>query len=284
MSDEPDDGRWREYRVAPRYLAGSSGIGDPGFEPVAHWPHHSLDDGPCQLMVTSPDHRIRIGRYGDDFDVFKVTASEDAVGPVKWSAYFNHNFPPEIVAGFTEALAHDWAEDQDRFLARPSMRWTDNVQPMLDADWVQDVPAVRGTVPVVAPDQLAGALLDSRSWASDAEVVRLWAGPPGWATRAEATFTAQTPSHLIAATAAAMTDPAPVVRERHMIHRDVERFVRLEPVDTQARSASRASTPTPLDAKRAAVTAAMHRAEHGQPDAARAQAARIRTEIGRAHV
>lgn len=37
---------WAEYLVAPRYLAGSDGIGDAGFAPVAHWPHHYLDDGP----------------------------------------------------------------------------------------------------------------------------------------------------------------------------------------------------------------------------------------------
>ncbi|WP_412080177.1 hypothetical protein [Streptomyces sp. SJL17-1] len=62
--------------VAPRYLAGSNGTGDAGFAPVAHWPHHDLGDGPCQLLVTSPDHRIRIGRYGDDFELW--------AGPPGW--------------------------------------------------------------------------------------------------------------------------------------------------------------------------------------------------------
>jgi hypothetical protein len=46
----------QEVLVGPMYLAGSTGTGDAGFAPVAHWPHHNLDAGPCQLLVTSPDH------------------------------------------------------------------------------------------------------------------------------------------------------------------------------------------------------------------------------------
>src|SRR5215203_5286931 len=158
MSDEPDDERWREYRVTPRYLAGSSGIGDPGFEPVAHWPHHHSDDGPCQLMFTSPDHRIKIGWFGDDVDLWKITAAEDAVSPPLWQATFNHNFPPQVVAGLTTALVRDWDPESERFLARPSMYWADSVQPLLDAGWVQEAPAERCTVPILAPDDHAGAL------------------------------------------------------------------------------------------------------------------------------
>ncbi|MGY1438119.1 DUF317 domain-containing protein [Streptomyces reniochalinae] len=103
----------------------------------------------------------------------------------------------------------------------------------------------------------------------------LWAGPEGYLTRAEATFSSDTPSHLIAATATALNDPTPVVRERHMIHRDIEHLVRFEPVT--ARAQPRTGAPTPLDAKHAAVSAALHRAAHSGPGARRAQAARIRT-------
>ncbi|WP_063728767.1 DUF317 domain-containing protein [Streptomyces sp. RTd22] len=275
MSDEPDYDRWREYRVTPRYLAGSSYAGDPGFEPVADWPHHSLDDGPCQLLVTSPDHRIKIGWFGDDFDLWKITAAEDAVSPPRWEATFNHTFPPEIVASLTSALAHDWGPDSDAFLTSPSIYWADSVQPLLDANWERLRTADPDTVELLAPDRQAGAFIDTRSYGSHDEAVLLWAGRPGGSTRAEATFTSSTPSHLIAATAAAMSDPTPLVRERHMIHRDIEHLVRLEPVEAETQSRSRA--PTPLDVKQAAVTAAVHRAAHGQPSAARAHAARIRT-------
>ncbi|MFE0762887.1 DUF317 domain-containing protein [Streptomyces smyrnaeus] len=284
MFDEPEDERrderwderWREYRVTPRYLAGSGGFGDPGFEPVAHWTRHHLDDDTfCQLLITSPDGRIRLGWFGDDYEPLKITAAEDAVGPVRWTACFTHNFPPEIAAGFTSALARDWDPDTERFLAAPSMYWADSVEPLLDAGWERLRAAQPGTLELRAPGHQAGAWIDTSSYGREDETVRLWAGPPGWATRAEATFTSGTPDHLIAATAAALIDPAPVVRERHMLHRDVERLVELEPVKTATQSGS--AVPTPLEVKRAAVTAAVQRAAHRQPSTARAHAARIRT-------
>lgn len=117
-----DEEQWREYRVSPRYLAGSNGSGEVGFAPVAHWPHHHLPEGPCQLVVTSPDGRIRIGWFGDDFELWKITASEDSISAPRWTATFNHVTPAEIVAGLTTALARDYAESDPydsnaRFLA-----------------------------------------------------------------------------------------------------------------------------------------------------------------------
>lgn len=289
MSDQPQEERWREYRVTPRYLAGTGFSGDPAFAPVDHWPRHDPDDDTfCQLLHTSPDGRIALGWFGDDYAPVKVTAAEDAVGPVRWTARFNQNFPPEITAGFTNALAHDWEPDGQRFLARPSVYWADSVEPLLDAGWERLRVSEPGTVGLRAPDGEAGAWIDTRSYGREDETVVLWAGPEGYLTRAEATFTSDTPSHLIAATAAtattatatALNDPHPVVRERHMIHRDVEHLVRLEPVS--ARAQPRTSAPTPLDAKHAAVSAALLRAAHEQPVARRAQAARIRTTHPRA--
>ncbi|WP_328912474.1 MULTISPECIES: DUF317 domain-containing protein [unclassified Streptomyces] len=275
---------WAEYHVTPRYLAGSSGTGDAGFAPVAHWPHHHLDEGPCQLLVTSPDGRIRIGWFGDDFELWKVTAAEDAVSAPRWTATFNHVTPAEIVAGLTTALARDYAETDAaegnaRFLNRPSLYWADRIQPLTDAGWTYDGAAERGTVEIIAPDQQAGVLIDNRLSGWDDETVTLWAGPPGWGTRAEAVFTARTPSHLIAATAAAMADPAPVVRERHAIDRAMEHLVTLTPVHPSAPAAPRA--PTPLDVRRTAVTQAVQRAVQTRqtPADLRVRAARSRTAI-----
>ncbi|WP_019546670.1 DUF317 domain-containing protein [Streptomyces sulphureus] len=276
MSDQPEDERWREYQVTPRYLAGSGGFGDPAFAPVDHWPRHDpADDTICQLLITSPDGRLTLGWFGDDYDPVKVTAAEDAVGPVRWTARFNQNFPPEITASFTSALARDWEPDGEHFLAQPSIDWADSVTPLLDAGWERQRASEPGTVELRAPDQQAGAWIDTRSYGREDESVVLWAGPKGYLTRAEATFSSDTPSHLIAATAAALNDPTPLVRERHMIHRDVEHLIRLEPVN--ARPQPRTGTPTPLDAKHAAVAAALQRAAHSQPGARRAEAARIRT-------
>ncbi|MFG3255276.1 DUF317 domain-containing protein [Streptomyces sp. NPDC048172] len=277
FDDDGDEQRWREYHVTPRYLAGSGFAGDPAFAPVGHWPHHDLDDDTwCQLLITSPDGRIRLGWFGDDYEPVKITAAEDAVGPARWTARFNQNFPPEITVGFTEALAQDWDPDSERFLARPSIYWADSVEPLLEAGWERLRASRPGTVELLAPDGQAGAWIDTRGYGREEETVRLWAGPKGYLTRAEATFTADTPTHLIAATAAALKAPLPAVRERHMLHRDVEHLVQLEPVH-KAGSRTRPSVPTPLEAKRASVTAALHRAAHQPPGSARARAAQIRT-------
>ncbi|MFD7070609.1 DUF317 domain-containing protein [Streptomyces sp. NPDC059913] len=266
--DSPD--QHEEVLVSPMYLAGSNGTGDAGFAPVAHWPHHYLDDSPCQLLVTSPDQRIRIGWFGDDFELWKITAATEAAAATRWTATFNHVTPPEIVAGLTTALARDYAasdpyENNGRFLANPSMYRADAVRPLTDAGWTRNGGAERGTIEIVAPDGQAGILIDNRLSEWGDETVTLWAGPPGWGTRAEAVFTAFTPSHLIAATAAVMADSAPVVRERHQIDRRMEHLVTLTPVAqavtiAPAAEPSAARTPTPLDVRRTAVTQAMHRA------------------------
>ncbi|AJF68557.1 DUF317 domain-containing protein [Streptomyces vietnamensis] len=263
MSALPDPSHHEEVLVSPMYLAGSNGTGDAGFAPVAHWPHHYLDDGPCQLLVTSPDQRIRIGWFGDDFELWRITVAEDAVATPRWTATFNHVTPAEIVAGLTTALAQDYAasdpyENNGRFLADPSLYWADAVQPLLDAGWRRGA-AKYGTVEVTAPDGLAGVEIHTLRGGRDAEAVVLWAGPRGWGTRAEVVFTARTPSHLIAATAAVMAGSAPVVRERHMIHREMEPLVTLTPVGPAADPRGSRS-PTPLDVRRTAVTEAVRRA------------------------
>jgi hypothetical protein len=276
-----DQRDFQDVLVSPRYLAGSNGSGEAGFAPVAHWPHHHLDEGPCQLLVTSPDQRIRIGWFGDDFELWKITASREAVSAPRWTATFNHVTPAEIVAGLTSALAHDYAEadayeGNGRFLASPSLYWADAVRSLTEAGWRRGA-AERGTVEIVAPDGQAGVLIDNRRSIWDDETVTLWAGPPGWGTRAEAVFTARTPSHLIAATAAAMTDPTPVIRERHQLAREIEHLVTLTPVGPPLPQVSRA--PTPLDVRRAAVTQAVHRAARAPQTAAdlRVMAARSHT-------
>ncbi|MGW0647011.1 DUF317 domain-containing protein, partial [Streptomyces badius] len=172
---QPNDNYlYQEVLVSPMYLAGTGGTGDPSFEPVAHWPHRYLDDGPCQLVITSPDDRIRIGWYGDDFELWKITAAEEATSSTRWTATFNHNTPPEIVAGLTTALARDYAEadvydGNGRFLANPSIYWADAVRPLTDAGWTRNGGATSGTVEIVAPDGQAGVLIDNRLYRHDDE-------------------------------------------------------------------------------------------------------------------
>ncbi|GHH29653.1 DUF317 domain-containing protein [Streptomyces rubradiris] len=232
--------------VSPRYLAGLPGHPDPSFDPVAHWPHHYPETGPCQLVVASPDHRIRVGWFGDDYDTWVISAAADPISPPRWTARINHVTPPEIVAGLTRALAEEWAENSYTFLTQPSVYWTDGMHPLLDAGWKRNPPC-HGVVDIVAPDGLAGASIDVAAPDPDAETVTLWAGPPGWATRAEAVFTARTPSHLIAATAAALADPNPVIRSRTTLHPRLAELAQLTSVEPP-----KPAVPTPLDVHRAA--------------------------------
>ncbi|MGW0792746.1 DUF317 domain-containing protein [Streptomyces sp. NPDC002911] len=267
--------RYQEVLVRSMYLAGSNGTGEAGFAPVAHWPHHYLDEGPCQLLVTSTDQRVRIGWFGDDFDLWQISAATEAASATRWTATFNHVTPAEIVAGLTTALAHDYAEadaydSNGRFLANPSIYWADAVRPLMDPGWKRGVPDSPGTVEIVAPDGQAGAVIDRRDYGPADETVTLWAGPPGWGTRAKAAFTARTPSHLIAATAAVMAESAPVVRERHQIDRRMQHLVTMTPVAsvTPNADAQFSRAPTPLDIRRTAVTQAVHRAARAPRTAA----------------
>ncbi|MFF7439004.1 DUF317 domain-containing protein [Streptomyces sp. NPDC008122] len=225
--------------VAPRYLAGSSGVGDAGFAPVAHWPHHHLDDGPHQLVVTSPDHRIRIGWAGDDYDLWTITAAPDAMSQPQWMAIANQNTPAELVGALTAALVQDWAEDSNRFLSAAGPR-SDAVDPLIAAGWTIGG-LDRGLLHINAPDGQAGATVDIIDPYAD-ESITLWGGPAGWGTRAEIVFSSRTPPHLIAATAKAFTDPAPVPRWRDTLHPRLTAHARLAPVEPP-----QAPAPTPRD-------------------------------------
>jgi hypothetical protein len=271
----PDGDRFREYHVTPRYLAGSSGVGDAGLQPILDLDWHRQDDDFGNLILTSPDQRLKVGWYGDDHDLWKIAAYPDAFSAPAWTATFNQNTPPEIVAGLTTALAHDHQDGNSRFLAPPSYSWTGAAQPLTDAGWTREPAAEIFTVKIIAPDQQAGLRISTRLHEPEDETWTLWAGPPGWGTRAEATFTDRTPNHLIAATAAAMADPTPVIREEHMLHPDLRPFMRLTPVQPPAPPVP--PVPTPLDVRRTAVTQALNRADRTPAASDRAVAARART-------
>ncbi|MFD7013948.1 DUF317 domain-containing protein [Streptomyces sp. NPDC059928] len=233
--------------VSPRYLAGLGDNIDSSFEPVDAWPHHRRD-GECQLLITSPDHRIKIGWFGDHFDVWKISAAEDAVSTARWTAGISDKMPLEIVRDFIQALANEWDEDSESFLTDPSYRWGDAVRPLLDAGWEQK-PVARGVIEIVSPDQLAGASIDVVSTDPDDEVVTLWAGLGRYPLRAEANFTARTPKRLIAAMAASFVDPTPVARYRSTLKPRLAQLAQLTPV--------KPPSPTPLDVHR--TTAARRR-------------------------
>ncbi|MFI1953155.1 DUF317 domain-containing protein [Streptomyces xinghaiensis] len=275
MLTPEDDAYWRKYHVTPRYLAGSLGADDePSLQPFVNlnWPRHHIDDDLGKDVFVSPDGRLRIGFFGDDYILWNIAAYEDPFGPRRWAATFNQNTPPEIVAAFTTALARDYEGGNDRFLARPPVRWGKQTQPLTEAGWTRDWGAEIGTVEIIAPDKQAGILIDVRCQDPDDEQCLLWSGPPGWGTRAEATFTPRTPEHLIAATAAAMADPAPLVRYDRSIPRGLRDLVQLTPVELPP-----PAKPTPLDVRRTAVSLAVERASRSSSTNPRVMAARART-------
>ncbi|GAA4782149.1 DUF317 domain-containing protein [Streptomyces ziwulingensis] len=247
MSREPDPGHNIEgdVYVSPRYLAGRGDNIDSSFQPVAAWPHHRMD-GECQLLITSPDHRIKIGWFGDHFDVWKISAAEDAVSAHRWTAAISDKMPLEIVRDFIHALASEWDEDSESFLTDSSYRWGEAVQPLLDAGWERR-PVTRGVIEIVSPDQLAGASIDIVSSGPDAEVVTLWAGRGRHPLRAEANFTARTPNRLIAAMAASFVAPAPIVRYQADLSPELTQLAQLIPIEP-----SKPPAPTPLDVQRTA--------------------------------
>ncbi|MDT0615008.1 DUF317 domain-containing protein [Streptomyces lancefieldiae] len=231
--------------VSPRYLAGLGDNIDSSFQPVDTWPHHRTD-GECQLLIASPDHRIRIGWFGDYFDVWKISAAENAVAAPRWTVGISDKMPLEIVRDFIHALASEWDEDSESFLTDPSYRWSEAVQPLLDAGWERK-PVTRGVIEIVSPDQLAGASIDVVSCDPDAEVVTLWAGRGRYPLRAEANFTARTPKRLIAAMAASFVAPDPILRYQADLSPELAQFAQLTPVEPPKPPA-----PTPLDVQQAA--------------------------------
>lgn len=277
-----DEDRWREYHITPRYLAGSSGIGDPGFAAVPDdWPRHEPDPYDGRLVITSPDHRIHIGWDGDGLDeLWRIGAYHGPVSDLAWLVTANHNTPPEVIGALTEALVHDYAAGKDAFLQAPRSWDQATIRPLLDAAWTlaphrwSPATASRERLDLVSPDRMAGLRVD-RSAAPGEDRYVLWASAPGW-TGTRITFTAGTPSHLVAATAAAFCSPLPLVRQRHSIHPSVEQAVRLEPIPPARRVPS---TPTPLEVRRIAVTAALQRAQRapGDRNDPRAAAARARS-------
>ncbi|MDT3395316.1 DUF317 domain-containing protein [Streptomyces sp. B1866] len=278
MNTPDDEAYWREYHVTPRYLAGSGGTGDPALRPLLALDWHRQDnDDWGSIVLTSPDHRLKVGWFGDDHLLWRIAAYDDPFSAPRWRATFNHTMPTEIVAGLTTALAHDYQDGNDRFLARTSRSWADRVRPLFDAGWKRYGGAEFGTVELLSPDREAGLFIDNRIKDTSEESWELWAGPPGWATRAEGRFTRATPDHLIAATAVAMADPAPVIRCRHHIARELLGLVHLTPLPEQPAPTPARPVPTPLDVRRTAVTQALHRATPTPPHSDRTLAARART-------
>ncbi|WP_055590517.1 DUF317 domain-containing protein, partial [Peterkaempfera griseoplana] len=242
--DEPDG----DVYVSPRYLAGSTGIGDPGLQPLRDIGGAlSYDDlGNCYLAT--PDQRIRAGFIPEQEwnTLWQIAVSKDAFAPPLWCMNFSEHTPEEIVADVTTVLAALYEPDGNDWLIREPRTPGAWRQPYLDAGWTTH-PLRYGQQQTVSPDGHA-----TMTWrmhplatheAEQAGQDGRWTlavdnGLNSWYGR----FSSATPDRILTAAATAMLNPAPVPRYRHHLGRTARQNATLTPIAPPV--------PTPRDVHR----------------------------------
>ncbi|MEE1797368.1 DUF317 domain-containing protein [Streptomyces sp. JV176] len=247
--------------VSPRYLAGSTGIGDPALAPLLDlgWELEHDDLGNC--YVNAPDRKVRLGYLpeGQDDGLWRINAYNDSFGPPAWGVCFNDSCPAEFVRAFTTALAAAYGRGTDAYLATPTPE--DKVQdpflvvtPLIDRGWEFHQPepgvfAIRPADLLASLEFTAGPLDPEGELTSRTARWHLWAGTsidrPAW----YATASTNTPVALLTAVTACVSDPAPLPRWREDTHSYVKGMVQLTPILPPQPPA-----PTPLDIQRAAAS------------------------------
>ncbi|MBW1597264.1 DUF317 domain-containing protein [Streptomyces sp. JJ38] len=244
--------------VSPRYLASTTGIGDPALAPLLElgWELQHDEDG--NVYVSAPDRRVRLGYLpeGEDDGLWRINAYKDPFGPPTWGVCFNDRVPTEFVAAFTAALATAYEQGPDAYLAAPDPRNTDHdpflaVAPLIQRGWQFDLPR-RGVFAVQSADGYAGLEFTTGDLDPEAELTTrdarwsLWAGTsierPAW----YATASTNTPVALLQAVTECVSDPAPLPRWREDTHSYVEGMAQLTTILPPGPPA-----PTPLEVQRA---------------------------------
>lgn len=248
MPYDLNDERWREYHVAPRYLAGSTFTGDSALQPLLDVGWKLNHDEMGNVYVNAPEQTIRLGYLpeGEDDALWKITAYSDSFAMPRWLVTFQNSTPTEIVADFTTALAAAYAEGPDSYLyyGNSDLAALDVGTPLAAAGWSHHYRAA--DVSFQSPDGLAEVHLRRNRLDHAAEMQghqERWlvlAGPPG--DKWYATASSFTPEGLVAAMNTALTDPAPVIRYGDDLRR-------LPPQATA--TPVKSSVPTPLDVRRA---------------------------------
>ncbi|MFK4688258.1 DUF317 domain-containing protein [Streptomyces pristinaespiralis] len=260
MSHQPDprhdiDG---DVYVTPRYLASTTGIGDPALAPLLDlgWDLQHDEDG--NVYVSAPDRRVRLGYLpeGEDDGLWRINAYRDPFGPPTWGVCFNDRTPTEFVSAFNTALAAAYERGPDAYLARPAAGADEHdpflaVVPLLKQGWKIDRPRW-GVFAVQSPDGLAGLEFTTGDLDPKAELTtrdarwQLWAGKsidhPVW----YATASTDTPVALLTAITQCVSDPAPLPRWRRDTLSYIEGMAQLTPILLPSPPA-----PTPLDVQRA---------------------------------
>ncbi|MGW6742806.1 DUF317 domain-containing protein [Streptomyces sp. NPDC055025] len=255
---EPIDG---DVYVSPRYLASTTGIGDPALAPLLALGWDLRHDDLGNAYLSAPDRRVRLGYLpeGEDDGLWRITAYKDPFGLPAWGACFNDSCPTEFVRAFTTALADAYEQGPDTYLAAPHPGSTSRdpflaVEPLINRGWQMDLPHW-GTFAIRADDDLAGLEFTTGRLDPEAELTKLttrtarwhlWAGTsidrPAW----YATASTDTPVALIKAVTECVSDPAPLPRWREDTY-SYAQGAQLTPVIPP-----RTAAPTPLDVQRAA--------------------------------
>lgn len=260
MTHQPDprhdiDG---DVYVTPRYLAASTGIGDPALAPLLDLGWDLQHDDLGNTYVNAPDRRVRLGYLpeGEDDGLWRINAYRDPFGPPTWGACFNDRTPTEFVRAFTTALATAYERGPDAYLARPAAGSDEHdpfhaVAPLLQQGWEIDRPRW-GVFAVHSPDRLAGMEFTTGELDPEAELTtrdarwQLWAGKsidrPAW----YATASTDTPVALLTAVTQCVSAPAPLPRWRQDTYSYIKGMAQLTPILPPSPPA-----PTPLDVQRA---------------------------------
>lgn len=245
--------------VSPRYLAGTTAIGDSGLAPLLALGWELRRDDLANVYVTAPDRKVRLGYLpeGEDDGLWRINAYNDPFGPPTWGVCFNDSCPTEFVTAFTTALARAYEDGSDAYLARPDALSDEHepfhvVSPLLRQGWEFDRPR-RDVFAIQSPDKLACLEFTAGGLDPEAELTsrtarwQLWAGKsidrPAW----YATASTDTPVALLVTVTECVSDPAPLPRWREATFSYVRGLARLTPIVPP-----RPPSPTPLDVRRAA--------------------------------
>ena len=245
--------------VSPRYLAGSTGTGDPALEPLLALGWELRYDDLANAYATAPDGKARLGFLpeGDDDGLWRINAYRDRFGPPAWGVSFNDTCPTEFVTAFTTALAQAYSQGPEAYLAPPDP--TDPeltsfaaVAPLINRGW--KIQHRRwGVLELQTPDGMAGLEYANGRLDPEEELTTLqarwyiWGGPKNGYARWYATASTHTPIALVKAITLSVSDPAPVPRWKDGMLRSLREQAQLTPITPPA-----PPVPTPLDIQRAA--------------------------------
>jgi Domain of unknown function (DUF317) len=217
--------RGQKILVHPRYLAG------PYEAEIALRPLRELGwserEGHLGTTVRSPCRRVRVNidPQGPARTLWTITAHRSAedVTPV-WTAIADDHTPEEILRGLIDAIAADPplpGQEHPSAVAGPTGDAHTVYAPVADAGWSHTLSTPYGIARYTAPDRLAGlvhrlstepATPGHHRIDTARDTFAFWGGVEGAIGHWRASFSAHTPSHLIAGFATALADPTPVLR------------------------------------------------------------------------